>query len=59
MTAPTTPRLGLPLNCLSGRVKAWDSEGVAGAILGGWQVNGIASAVSGTPFTVSAIGRIA
>lgn len=37
-----------------GKGKSWASEGVASAILGGWQVNGVASAVSGTPFTITA-----
>lgn len=32
----------------------WAKEGLAGKILGGWQVNGIFSAYSGTPFTVTA-----
>ncbi|MDQ3258988.1 MAG: TonB-dependent receptor, partial [Acidobacteriota bacterium] len=39
-----------------GAGKPWASEGIAGTILGGWQVNGVASAVSGTPFTVTANG---
>jgi hypothetical protein len=29
-----------------------DNEGVAGKIFGGWQVNGIASAYSGTPYSI-------
>jgi hypothetical protein len=34
--------------------KRWGHGRVGGLILGGWQVNGIFSAYSGTPFTVSA-----
>lgn len=37
-----------------GRGHAWASSGVGSAILGGWQLNGQFSHVSGTPFTVSA-----
>ncbi len=33
-----------------------NSRGFAGAVLGGWQVNGLFSAYSGTPFSVSADG---
>ncbi|MGI8782439.1 MAG: TonB-dependent receptor domain-containing protein [Acidobacteriota bacterium] len=36
--------------------KRWAQGGVAGAVLGGWQMNAIFSAVSGRPFTVSASG---
>ena len=37
-----------------GAGKHWAHDGFAGKILGGWQVNGIFSAYSGTPFTVTA-----
>jgi hypothetical protein len=37
-----------------GAGKPWAQTGVARKVLGGWQVNGIFSAYSGTPFTVSA-----
>jgi hypothetical protein len=37
-----------------GRGHAWASTGVANAILGGWQLNGQFSHISGSPFTVSA-----
>jgi Carboxypeptidase regulatory-like domain len=37
-----------------GRGHAWASNGVGNAILGGWQLNGQFSHISGTPFTVSA-----
>lgn len=37
-----------------GRGQMWAKSGIASAILGGWQLNGQFSHVSGTPFTVSA-----
>ena len=37
-----------------GRGHGWASNGVGNAVLGGWQVNGQFSHISGTPFTVSA-----
>jgi hypothetical protein len=37
-----------------GTGKRWAQGGISRKILGGWQVNGIFSAYSGTPFTVSA-----
>ena len=52
MTARTTSNCSAPMSCLS----AGDSVGGRGLlnhIAGGWQVNGIMSLVSGTPFTVS------
>jgi Carboxypeptidase regulatory-like domain/TonB dependent receptor-like, beta-barrel len=39
-----------------GANKRWAQEGFGKAVLGGWQVNGIFSAYSGTPFTVTASG---
>ena len=39
-----------------GKGKAWANSGVAAAILGGWQVNGLLSAFSGNPFSVGASG---
>jgi len=40
-----------------GAGKRWANSNVAGrALLGGWQINGIFSAYSGTPFSVSASG---
>ncbi len=39
-----------------GQGKQFASKGVAGHILGGWSVNGIVSAYTGMPFTVSAPG---
>ena len=35
-----------------GRGQEWASSGVAAAIFGGWQINGVFSAMSGTPFNV-------
>jgi hypothetical protein len=32
----------------------WAREGLAGKLAGGWQLNGVLSATSGTPFTVTA-----
>jgi hypothetical protein len=37
-----------------GRGHAWASNGAGNAILGGWQLNGQFSHISGTPFTVNA-----
>ena len=34
-------------------------SGAAAAVLGGWQVNGIMSAYTGTPFTVGCAGYFA
>jgi len=39
-----------------GAGKRWAQGGVRRKVLGGWEVNGIFSAYSGTPFTVSASG---
>jgi len=37
-----------------GRGKRWSNQGgIAGALLGGWQLNGIFSSYSGNPFTVT------
>ena len=35
-----------------GKGKAFAKSGVAAAVIGGWQVNGVMSAYTGTPFTV-------
>lgn len=37
-----------------GAHKRWVQSGIASKLLGGWEVNGIFSAYSGTPFTVTA-----
>jgi hypothetical protein len=39
-----------------GKGKRWAAEGVPALLLGGWQINGIVSAYSGNPFTVTASG---
>lgn len=39
-----------------GRGKRWMQSGFASMLAGGWQVNGIFSAYSGTPFTVTSSG---
>jgi hypothetical protein len=39
-----------------GSGKRWAQSGFAGKILGGWELNGIFSAYSGTPFNVTASG---
>ncbi len=39
-----------------GKGKTWVNSGPASYIIGGWQVNGIISAYTGTPFTVGAPG---
>ena len=41
-----------------GKGEPWLQNGVAGAILGGWLVSPIVSAMSGVPFTVSASGSL-
>ena len=39
-----------------GQGKRWASDGVASWLAGGWQLNGVFSALSGTPFTVGSVG---
>jgi hypothetical protein len=39
-----------------GKGKKWAQNGVAAAVLGNWQANGIMSAYTGTPFTVTSPG---
>lgn len=39
-----------------GRGKRWAKDGVAAALAGGWSVNGLLTAYSGRPFSVSASG---
>jgi hypothetical protein len=41
-----------------GKGKSMAKSGAAAAVLGGWQVNGIMSAYTGTPFTVGASGSL-
>ena len=40
-----------------GRNKRWASDGFLSKVIGGWQVNGLLSAYSGTPFTVTSSGN--
>ncbi len=39
-----------------GRGRKWATEGLPAIIAGGWQLNGVFSAMSGTPFTVTSAG---
>lgn len=39
-----------------GHGKQWATSGIAAAIVGGWELNGILSRTSGTPFTVASSG---
>ncbi|MGH9630478.1 MAG: TonB-dependent receptor domain-containing protein, partial [Bryobacteraceae bacterium] len=39
-----------------GAGKQWATQGLGAAVLGGWQFNGLLTAYSGSPFTVSADG---
>jgi hypothetical protein len=39
-----------------GRGKKWATGGAGAAILGGWQINGVLSMYSGTPFSITASG---
>lgn len=39
-----------------GKNKMWAKSGLASKVLGGWQANGVFSAYTGTPFTVTAPG---
>jgi hypothetical protein len=39
-----------------GKGKKWASTGAPSAVLGGWQMNGVFSAFSGRPFTITASG---
>jgi hypothetical protein len=39
-----------------GKSKRWATSGAAARLLGGWQLNGLISSYSGTPFSVSAAG---
>lgn len=40
-----------------GKGKSYLNEGIASRVIGGWQVNGVMSAYTGTPFTVTAPGN--
>ena len=51
-TGPTTCRRAGSTTCPSARTSAGRTGGVAGALLGGWQINGIRSVMSGTPIYI-------
>jgi hypothetical protein len=51
---PQNFRVGWLAELPFGPGKQWMQSGVAAKVLGGWQVNGIFSAYSGTPFSVTA-----
>ena len=51
---PHNFQIGAALELPFGRGKKWASDGPAAAVLGGWQLSPIISAVSGRPFTLSA-----
>ena len=53
---PQNFQLGLVAELPFGKGKSWASEGPAAAVLGGWQLSSIYSAVAGRPFTVGAAG---
>ncbi|MBX5494709.1 MAG: TonB-dependent receptor [Bryobacteraceae bacterium] len=40
-----------------GKGKPWANSGIASWLFGGWQVNGIMSILSGTPFTITSAGN--
>lgn len=44
------------LNLPFGEGQPWLTEGIAGRILGGWQISPVVSIMSGAPFTVTAAG---
>jgi hypothetical protein len=51
---PHNFQLGWVYELPFGPGKKWATEGTSGAILGGWQLNGLFAAYSGRPFTVTA-----
>ncbi len=53
---PHNFQIGFAAELPFGKGKKWAQDGVAGALLGNWQVNGILSLVSGRPFTIGASG---
>ncbi len=53
---PQNFQLGVVAELPFGKGKSWASEGPAAAVLGGWQLSSIYSAVAGRPFSVSAAG---
>ena len=55
-TGPTCSSRPLSGTSRSAPNRRWAQEGFGKAVFGGWQVNGIFSAYSGTPFTVTSNG---
>jgi hypothetical protein len=53
---PHNFQLGFVYELPFGSGKTWATSGTSGAILGGWQVNGLFAAYQGRPFTVTASG---
>jgi hypothetical protein len=53
---PHNLRIGWVAELPFGEGKPFASQGIAKLLLGGWQLNGIFSSYSGTPFTVTASG---
>ena len=53
---PQNFQLGTVAELPFGKGKKWANDGAAAAVLGGWQLSGIYSGVSGRPFSVSAAG---
>ena len=53
---PQVFQLGYVYELPLGKTKRFANSGAAARILGGWQLNGIVSSYSGTPFTVTASG---
>ncbi len=51
---PHNLQIGAAYELPFGKGKTWATEGAGAAVLGGWQLSGIFSAVSGRPFTVTA-----
>jgi len=49
-------QMGFAAELPFGKGKRWANSGAASTIIGNWQVNGIFSSLSGTPFTVAASG---
>jgi hypothetical protein len=49
-------QLGYVYEAPFGRGKKWATSGVSGAVLGGWQLNGVFSAYQGRQYTLSASG---
>jgi hypothetical protein len=53
---PQILQLGFSYALPLGKGRRWAAQGIAAAVLGGWQVNGVFSSYQGRPFTVIASG---